>query len=57
VTIDGKDIDKFRLHQIGLILNITQKNNPYDIKLGSHKAKINAIMPIIKPLPPAQYEI
>jgi hypothetical protein len=33
------------------------KDNPYDIKLGSHKAKINAIMPIIKPLPPGKHEI
>lgn len=60
VTIDGKEIpniDKFRITSDWFILNVTQKNNPYDIKLGSHKAKINAIMPIIKPLPPGEHEI
>src|SRR5687767_14765972 len=60
VTIDGKeipDIDKFRITSDWFILNVTQKDNPYDIKPGSHKAKINAIMPIIKPLPPGQHEI
>lgn len=60
VTIDGKeipDIDKFRITSDWFLLNVTQKDNPYDIKLGSHKAKINAIMPIIKPLPPGQHEI
>jgi len=60
VTIDGKeipDIDKFRITSDWFILNVTQKDNPYDIKLGSHKAKINAIMPILKPLPPGQHEI
>ena len=60
VTIDGKeilDIDKFRITSDWFNLNVTQKDNPYDIKLGSHKAKINAIMPIIKPLPPGQHEI
>ena len=60
VTIDGKeihDIDKFRTTSDFFILNVTQKDNPYDIKLGSHKAKINAIMPIIKPLPPGKHEI
>ena len=60
VTIDGKeipDIDKFRITSDWFILNVTQKDNPYDIKLGSHKAKINAIMPIIKPLPSGQHEI
>ena len=60
VTIDGKeipDIDKFRITSDWFILNVTQKDNPYDIKLGSHKAKINAIMPIIKPLPPGKHEI
>jgi hypothetical protein len=60
VTIDGKeihDIDKFRITSDWFLLNVTQKDNPYDVKLGSHKAKINAIMPIIKPLPPGQHEI
>ncbi len=60
VTIDGKeipDIDKFRITSDWFILNVTQKDNPYDIKPGSHKAKINAIMPILKPLPPGQHEI
>ena len=60
VTIDGKeipDIDKFRITSDWFILNVTQKDNPYDIKLGSHKAKINAIMPILKSLPPGQHEI
>ena len=60
VTIDGKeipDIDRFRITSDWFILNVTQKDNAYDIKLGSHKAKINAIMPILKPLPPGQHEI
>ncbi len=60
VTIDGKeipDIDKFRITSDWFILNVTEKDNPYDIRLGSHKAKINAIMPIIKPLPPGEHEI
>ncbi len=60
VTIDGKeirDIDRFRITSDWFILNVTQKDNPYDIRLGSHKAKINAIMPIIKPLPPGEHEI
>jgi hypothetical protein len=60
VTIDGKeipDIDKFRITSDWFLLNVTQKDNLYDVKLGSHKAKINAIMPIIKPLPPGQHEI
>ena len=60
VTIDGKeihDIDNFRITSDWFILNVTEKNNPYDIKLGAHKAKINAIMPIIKPLPAGQHEI
>jgi len=60
VTIDGKeipDIDKFRITSDWFMLNVIQKDNQYDIKLGSHKAKINAIMPIIKPLPPGEHEI
>jgi len=60
VTIDGKeipDIDRFRITSDWFILNVTQKDNPYDIKLGSHKAKIDAIMPIVKPLPSGEHEI
>ena len=60
VTIDGKeipDIDRFRITSDWFILNVTQEDNPYDIKLGSHKAKIDAIMPIVKPLPPGEHEI
>ena len=60
VTIDGKEIpniDKFRITSDWFLLNVTQTDNLYDVKLGSHKAKINAIMPIIKPLPPGQHEI
>lgn len=60
VTIDGKeipDIDRFRITSDWFILNVTQEDNPYDIKLGSHKAKIDAIMPIVKPLPPGKHEI
>ena len=51
------DIDKFRITSDWFILNVTQKDNPYNIKLGSHKAKINAIMPILKPLPAGEHEI
>ena len=60
VTIDGKeipDIDRFRITSDWFILNVTNKENVYDIKPGSHKAKIDAIMPIIKPLPPGVHEI
>jgi hypothetical protein len=60
VTIDGKeipDIDRFRITSDWFILNVTNKDNVYDIKPGSHKAKIDAIMPIIKPLPPGIHEV
>jgi hypothetical protein len=60
VTIDGKeipDIDKFRITSDWFLLNVTQTDNLYDVKLGSHKTKINAIMLIIKPLPLGQHEI